>query len=65
MTPDQQKYLQKTQWLRPLTRWAAAFSINTEGWLPAVVRNAPLKLVQRILRNYHQGMQSGGGCNKC
>jgi len=41
--------LQATAWLRPLTRWAAAFSIGSEGILPAWFRNLPLKVVKRIL----------------
>lgn len=66
MTPEQERYLQKTQWLRPFTRWAAAFSMSTAGWLPAVVRNAPLKLVQLILRRVHRNMQSANtGCKSC
>jgi hypothetical protein len=50
MNSQQQKeFLQATAWLRPLTRWAAAFSIRSEGILPAWIRNLPLKVVKRIL----------------
>jgi hypothetical protein len=59
MTPQQERFLQKTRWLRPVTRWAAAFSINTSAWLPEYVRNAPLKLVKRILQGYQEGMNAG------
>lgn len=52
MNPAQEEYLKKTQWLRPFTRWAAAFSFHTAGWLPGAVRNAPLKLIKRILQSY-------------
>ena len=46
---EQKEFLQATAWLRPFTRWAAAFSIKTEGFLPASIRNLPLKLVKLIL----------------
>ena len=60
MNSQQQKeFLQATAWLRPFTRWAAAFSIRTSGFLPAVVRHLPLKLVKRILTRYQNRMQSG------
>lgn len=62
MTPDQERYLQKTRWLRPFTRWAASFSLATQAWLPAAVRNAPLKLVQRLLRRYHENRSTAGAC---
>jgi hypothetical protein len=62
MTPYQKQFLQKTQWLRPITRMATAFSIGTSSWLPSPIRNAPLKLIQRILRAYHKPTDSG--CNK-
>ena len=63
MNAAQEQFLQKTQWLRPFTRWAAAFSIQTQGWLPSVVRNAPLKAVKLILQKYQKDLNSG--CNSC
>lgn len=63
MTPQQEQFLQQTQWLRPFTRWAAAFSFRTAGWLPTVVRNAPLKLVKRVLQRYQRNADSG--CKSC
>lgn len=59
MTPQQEQFINATRWLRPVTRWAAAFSVNTAGWLPAAVRNLPLKLVKRLLQKYHRDMNSG------
>ncbi len=59
MNSQQQKeFLQATAWLRPLTRWAAAFSIHSVGILPAWFRNLPLKIVKRILANYQARMTS-------
>ena len=55
----QKEFLKATAWLRPITRWAAAFSFATQGVLPAVVRNLPLKLVKRVLSGYQQRMNSG------
>jgi hypothetical protein len=53
MNAQQQKeFLEATAWLRPLTRWAAAFSFSASGVLPAWLRNLPLKLVKRILAGY-------------
>jgi hypothetical protein len=60
MTPAQEQFLQKTSWLRPFTRWAAAFSIGTAGWLPGAIRNLPLKLIKRILQKYQA--DTGSGC---
>jgi hypothetical protein len=51
---EQKEFLQATAWLKPFTRWAAAFSFRTEGFLPAPVRNIPLKLVKRILARHHK-----------
>jgi hypothetical protein len=64
MNTDQQKqFLQSTAWLRPLTRGAAAFSFKTSRFLPAVIRNLPLKLVKRILAGYQKRMDSS--CKIC
>ena len=52
-TTSQQRFVQSTQWLRPVTRWATRFSLNSPQWLPAVVRHAPLKLTSLVLRGYH------------
>jgi hypothetical protein len=63
MNSQQQKeFLEATAWLRPFTRCAAAFSFKSSGWLPAVVRNLPLKLVKRILAGYQRRMSTGTGC---
>ena len=61
---QQQEFLRATAWLRPYTRWAAAFSIQTAGWLPAAVRNLPLKLVKHLLARQQARSQSGSqsGC---
>jgi hypothetical protein len=62
MNIEQQKeFLQATAWLRPFTRWAAAFSFRTTGFLPAAVRNLPLKLVKGLLARQKKRMESG--CN--
>lgn len=60
MTPAQRQLHQKIQWLRPFTRMAASFSIRTEGWLPAVIRNMPLKLVKHAIASYQRKIDSGG-----
>lgn len=60
---QQKEFLQATAWIRPYTRWAAAFSCKTEGYLPAVLRNLPLKLVKRILARQHK--ITGAGCKSC
>jgi hypothetical protein len=66
MNSQQQKeFLEATAWLRPFTRWAAAFSFKSSGWLPAAVRNLPLKLVKRILAGYQRRMSTGTGCKTC
>lgn len=60
MNSQQQKeFLQATAWLRPVTRWAAAFSIRSVGILPTELRNLPLKIIKRILTNYQTRMNSG------
>ncbi len=56
---QQLEFLKATAWLRPVTRWAAAFSLRTEGVLPGAIRNLPLKLIKRVLAGYQQRMQSG------
>jgi hypothetical protein len=62
-TEQQKEYLRSTAWLRPYTRWSAAFSMNTSGFLPAAIRNIPLKLVKRILSIYQKRMNTG--CKTC
>jgi hypothetical protein len=57
-TEQQKRFLQSTAWLRPFTKRAAAFSMNTSGFLPAPIRNLPLKLVKRILAGYQKRMDS-------
>jgi hypothetical protein len=59
---EQKEFLRATAWLRPYTRWAAAFSIKTEGFLPAAVRNLPLKIVKQLLARQHQNSGKGSGC---
>jgi hypothetical protein len=56
---EQKEFLQATVWLRPFTRWAAAFSIRTEGLLPAPVRNLPLKVIKLVLARHHKNVASG------
>jgi hypothetical protein len=56
---EQKKFLQATAWLRPFTRWATAFSIQTEGLLPAAIRNLPLKGIKLILARHHKKVGSG------
>jgi hypothetical protein len=59
MNSQQQKdFLQATAWLRPLTRWAAAFSIRSVGILPSWIRNLPLKIVKLTLASYQRRMTS-------
>ena len=53
---EQKEFLQATAWLRPFTRWAAAFSIKTEGLLPRPIRNLSLKMVKLILARQHKKM---------
>jgi hypothetical protein len=60
MTPAQQQLQQKIQWLRPFTRSAASFSMSIAGWLPAPIRNFPLKIIKRIIAQYQKGIQRGG-----
>jgi hypothetical protein len=57
-TPEQKRTLvASTQWLRPVTRWATRFAMNSPRWIPAVVRNAPLKLTSWVLRCYHWALR--------
>jgi hypothetical protein len=51
---QQQRFVQSTQWLRPVTRWATRFSLNAPQWLPAPVRHAPLRLTSLVLKAYHR-----------
>jgi hypothetical protein len=60
---EQTEFLKATAWLRPFTRWAAAFSFKTEGVLPAAIRNLPLKLVKMILARHNKS--AGSGSNSC
>jgi len=64
MNSEQQKeFIQSTAWLRPFTRRAAAFSISTSGFLPAAIRNLPLKVISHLLAGYQKRMNSG--CKTC
>jgi hypothetical protein len=66
MNSNQQKeFLRATAWLRPYTRWAARFSFQTTGFLPAALRNLPLKLVKAILNRYQKRADAGTGCKSC
>jgi hypothetical protein len=66
MNSQQQKdFLEATAWLRPLTKWAAAFSFKTSGILPALIRNFPLKVVKKILMGYQRKLSSGTSCGTC
>lgn len=51
---NQRRFVQATQWLRPVTRWATRFSLNAPLWLPGAVRNAPLRCTSWVLRGYHR-----------
>jgi len=54
---DKRLFVEKTSWLRPYTRWATRVSLNSPRWLPAGLRNAPLKLSSLILRGYHRKLR--------
>jgi len=54
---DKSRFVEKTRWLRPFTRWAARFSLNSPQWLPAVIRNTPLKMSSLVLRGYLLAMR--------
>ncbi len=51
---QQQRFVQSTQWLRPVTRWATRFSLNAPQWLPAPLRHAPLRLTSLVLKACHR-----------
>lgn len=54
---DPVRFQAKTRWLRPYTRWAAGFAISAPRWLPDLLRHAPLKLSNLILRVYHRALR--------
>ena len=54
---DKRRFVERTRWLRPYTRWATRFSLNSPSWVPAAIRNAPLRLSSFILRCYHRAMR--------
>ncbi|HOE40961.1 MAG TPA: hypothetical protein PLB25_04940 [Rhodoferax sp.] len=54
---DQHRFVAKTSWLRPYTRWAARFALASPRWVPAALRNTPLKLSSLILRGYHRALR--------
>lgn len=56
-TMNNRRFVEKTSWLRPYTRWATRFSLNAPQWLPAVIRNSPLRLSSWVLRCYHLAMR--------
>ena len=56
---EKKQFAEATQWVRPLTRWATRFSMNCPGWVPEVVRNAPLKLSALILKRYVRAQRQG------
>ena len=45
-----QRVIPTPGWLRPVIRWATRFSLNAPAWLPARLKNAPLKLSSLVLR---------------
>lgn len=51
---DRRKFVAATQWLRPYTRWSAAFAMQAPAWVPGFVRHLPLKLINLILRGYQR-----------
>ncbi len=54
---DPRRFSEKTQWLRPYTRWATRFALNSPRWWPSALRNAPLKVSALILRGYHKALR--------
>jgi hypothetical protein len=54
---DNRRLTEKTQWLRPYTRWATRFALESPRWLPAVLRHGPLKLSALILRGFHRALR--------
>ena len=59
---QQQRFVQSTQWLRPVTRWATRFSLNSPQWLPAPLRHAPLRLTSLVLKTYHRVLRESALC---
>ena len=57
---EKKQFAEDTQWVRPLTRWATRFSMNCPSWVPAGVRNGPLKLSALILKRYVKTQRQGG-----
>lgn len=53
----QGQFAEQTLWLRPYTRWAAHFAMTAPRWVPAPLRNTPLKLSSLVLRAYHLAMR--------
>lgn len=56
---EKKQFAEATQWVRPLTRWATRFAMNCPRWVPAGVRNAPLKLSALILKRYVKTQRQG------
>jgi hypothetical protein len=54
---DQRRFVASTRWLRPVIRWSTRFALNSPPWLPALVRNTPLRLSSFVLRCYHRAMK--------
>jgi hypothetical protein len=54
---NKRRFVQKTRWLSPYTRWATRFAMSTPSWLPDFMRHAPLRLSSLILRGYHRTMR--------
>lgn len=54
---DQRRFVARTRWLRPYTRWATRVAMGAPQWIPAGIRNAPLRLSSFVLRCYHYWMR--------
>ncbi len=54
---NNRRFVELTAWLRSYTRWATRVSLNSPQWIPAVLRNAPLKLSSLILRAYYLALR--------
>lgn len=54
---DKRRFVESTSWLRPFTRWATRFALNSPRWLPEAVRNAPLKISSFVLKCYHRALK--------
>jgi hypothetical protein len=54
---DTRRFVAKTAWLRPYTRWAARVSLNAPRWVPGVLRNLPLKVSALVLKGYHLALR--------